>query len=101
MKTDFSLFGGLLKRNNSPLFSREDLVLAGFTHTANNNNNTNCMNNLTIDPKDKLDFIRRRYPKKSNYSSKGLRILMILGVFLLSISAFGQDYYLDEFSSID
>ena len=85
MKTDFSPFGGLLKRNNSPLFSQEELVLTGFTHTPNNNNNnTNCMNNLTISPQEKLGFKRKRSFRKSYYSSKGLRILMILGLFLFN-----------------
>ena len=81
MKTDFSQFGGLLKRNISALFSQEELVSTGFTHTANNNNNTICMNNLTIDPKDKLDFPKRKSRNRSFYSSKGLKILMIFGLF--------------------
>ena len=79
MKTDFSLFGGLLKRNNSPLFSQEELVSTGFTHTSNNNNDTNCMNTLTMNSKEKLDFPKKKNRNRSYYSSKGFKILMIFG----------------------
>ncbi|MEL4456611.1 hypothetical protein AABB81_11945, partial [Lutimonas vermicola] len=92
MKTDISLIGRLSKKYILPLFSQDNFVLTGFTHATNNNNNrTNCMNNLTIDPKERMDFIRKKLPKKSNYSSKGLRILMILGLLLFSISLFAQN----------
>ena len=92
MKTDLSLFGSIDKTKNNPLISQDDSVNSGFTHTKFfNNNDTNCMNNLTIDPQDKLGFIRNRSPKKSNYSSKGLRILMILGLLLFSISCMSQN----------
>jgi len=91
MKTDFSPFGNIEKTKNNPLISQDDSVLSGFTHTKFfNNNYTNCMNNLTINNKRKVDFSILRSSKKSYYSSKGLRILMILGLFLFSISMFGQ-----------
>ena len=100
MKTDDSPFGNIEKTKNNPLISQNEFVLSGFTHTSDfNNNDTNCMNNLTINNKRKVDFPRLRSSKKSYYSSKGLRILMILGLLLFSISMFGQGYYLDEFSS--
>ena len=92
METENSRTGRQSINNNLPLFSQDEFVLTGFTHTPNfNNNKTNCMNNLTIFPPEKLDFIRHRSSKKSYYSSKGLRILMILGLLLFSISMFGQN----------
>ena len=91
METEDSRTGRQSKNNNLPLLSQDEFVLTGFTHTPNfNNNKTNCMNNLTIFPPEKLDFIRNRSSKKSYYSAKGLRILMILGLLLFSISVFAQ-----------
>ncbi len=91
METENSRTGRQSINNNLPLLSQDEFVLTGFTHTPNfNKNNTNCMNNLTISPQEKLGFMRKRSSKKSYYSAKGLRILMILGLLLFSISMFGQ-----------
>ncbi|MDN3641642.1 hypothetical protein QWY87_02945, partial [Lutimonas halocynthiae] len=91
MKTDLSPFGNIDKTIKNSLISQDDFVLSGFTHTKFfNNNDTNCMNNLTINNKRNVAFPRLRSSKKSYYSSKGLRILMILGLFLFSISMFAQ-----------
>ena len=49
------------------------------------------MNNLTIDPKQRLDFSRRKSKRKSLYSSTGIRPLVLLAMFLMSISVFGQN----------
>ncbi|MCP4882843.1 MAG: hypothetical protein GY908_03550, partial [Flavobacteriales bacterium] len=55
------------------------------------------MNNLTIFLQEKLNYTRNRSLKKSYYSSKGLRILMILGMLLFSISmSFGNEFYSAE-----
>ena len=80
MIPDFSRFGNIEKTEKNPLISQGKFVLSGFTHISDfNNNDTNCMNNLTINNKRKVDFSRLRSSRKSYYSSKGLRILMILG----------------------
>ncbi len=100
METENSRTGRQSKNNNLPLLSQDDFVLTGFTHTPNfNKNNTNCMNNLTIFPPEKLDFIRKRSSKKSYYSAKGARILMILGLLLFSISMLAQTIWQDNFNS--
>ncbi|WKK65806.1 gliding motility-associated C-terminal domain-containing protein [Lutimonas zeaxanthinifaciens] len=49
------------------------------------------MNSLTMKHLENIDFLRKRSPKKSNYSVKGLKILMIFGLLLFSISVFGQN----------
>ncbi|MGI9530684.1 MAG: hypothetical protein ACR2MV_03395, partial [Lutimonas sp.] len=92
MKTDPSRIGNIEKSKNNPLISQDEFVLSGFTYTKFfNNNDTNRMNNLTINNKRKVDFLRLRSSKKSYYSSQGLRILLILGLFLFSISVFAQN----------
>ncbi|UCE94250.1 MAG: hypothetical protein JSV73_02925, partial [Flavobacteriaceae bacterium] len=65
--------------------------MTGITFLPNhNNNNSNNMNSLTMKRSEKSDFIRTKSVRKSYYSQKGLKILMILGLLLFSISMFGQ-----------
>ena len=67
METENSRTGNQSKNNNLNLFSQNDFVLTGFTHTSNfNNNATNCMNNLTNFPQEKLDLFRNIIKKKKN-----------------------------------
>ena len=92
MKTDSSPFGRQSKEDNFTLLSQRNFALTGFRYIPNNNNNNaNCMNNLTINPKEKLDFPRRKSHNRSYYSSKGLKILMLFGLLLFSVSLFAQN----------
>ena len=92
METENSRVGRHSKCKNLNLLSQKILWYQGFMDTSNfNNNNANCMNNLTINPKEKLDFPRRKSHNRSYYSSKGFKILMIFGLLLFSVSLFAQN----------
>ena len=61
MITEPSLVGDIDKRNDLTLFSHDKNVMTRPLHLANNNKTiTNCMDNLTIGPKEKLDFPKRK-----------------------------------------
>ena len=91
MITEPSIVGDIEIKDDLSLLSRDKNVMTGSLHLTNNNKTiTNCMNTLTINSKEKLDFIRRKSHGKSLYTSKGLKLLFILGLFLFSISIFGQ-----------
>ena len=93
MKTEAPVLGRLSKKDELTLISQRESVESGYAYIPNNNRtkHTNRMDNLTMDPKEDLNIFRKRYSRKSLYSHKGVKVLLILGFLLFSIGMFAQN----------
>ena len=93
METDPSQLGKISKRDDLDLISQGHDVESGFAHIPNNNRtkHTNCMDNLTMDPKDNSTFLKSKRSRKSLYSNRGIKVILLLGLLFFSISMFAQD----------
>ncbi|MCA0933191.1 hypothetical protein LCM02_12065, partial [Lutimonas saemankumensis] len=98
MDTENSRTGRQSKNNNLNLLSAVDSVMTGFAYATNKNKiSAKSTNSLTMEKVKSFDFISRKTQKKSYYSSRSTKILLLLGLLFFSISIFGQYADNDDF----